>query len=797
MRKTMQNIPMKNKLRITALGLGLVLAAALVALSIYGLSLSKQIETRFAGRRWQVPSRVFSSPMLLYPGQKIDRGLFIKKLERLNYRPVSTYPAQKGEMNVSGTRLLIYLHDTQLPGNMRKGFPVYIQFTDDPPAARPAVQIDAIQRIDNGESMSTLELEPEELALLFGPDRERRRLVSIRDIPDHFIKAFLAAEDAGFYDHYGISITGIARAFYKNLLAGEVLQGGSTITQQMAKNYFLKPDRTIKRKLKEIVIALIIELKYEKNDILEIYFNEIYFGQKGSSSINGAGEAANFYFGKSVSDLTLPESAMLAGLIKGPNIYSPYKNPKAAIGRRNHILDEMARHGWVPEEDLPALKDTVLSPAGFHTYSRRAPYFIDYLQQQLSTLYTKDDLSSLGLAIHTTLDTMVQAAASEALEKGLTRLERLTAPPSEAKETAPGGSTAPNAGAAPGRRLQGAVIVMQPRTGHILAMVGGRDYSRTQFNRVTQSHRQTGSLFKPFVCLAALDRFTPASVFSNEAKTYPTAEGLWEPKNYTPVMEMQVSMRTALAKSYNRAIVDLAMQTGIDNIIKTAADLNLSARLKPYPSLALGAFEAAPIEIARAYCAFAADGMLPFPLALKNVTGSDGKVLNRRRIRINRVMSPAKAFIISSMLRSAVEEGTARSLNTMGIHFPVAAKTGTSSNYRDAWFVGYTPDIQALVWVGYDQGGSIEASGALAALPIWAELMTSIPRYASGSWFRQPPGVVKKTICTESGLLSSRFGCPDVKEEVFLEDNAPDEVCPVHGIRLFDNLLKGLKKFAD
>ena len=260
MRKTMQNIPMKNKLRITALGLGLVLAAALVALSIYGLKLSEQIETRFAGRRWQVPSRVFSSPMLLYPGQKIDRGLFIKKLERLNYRPVSTYPSQKGEMNVSGTRLLIHLHDTQFPGNMRKGFPVYIQFADDPPAARPVVQIDAIQRIDNGESMSTLELEPEELALLFGPDRERRRLVSIRDIPDHFIKAFLAAEDAGFYDHYGISITGIARAFYKNLLAGEVLQGGSTITQQMAKNYFLKPDRTIKRKLKEIVIALIIDV---------------------------------------------------------------------------------------------------------------------------------------------------------------------------------------------------------------------------------------------------------------------------------------------------------------------------------------------------------------------------------------------------------------------------------------------------------------------------------------------------------------------------------------------------------
>ncbi|MBW2220224.1 MAG: hypothetical protein JRF40_12155, partial [Deltaproteobacteria bacterium] len=313
----------------------------------------------------------------------------------------------------------------------------------------------------------------------------------------------------------------------------------------------------------------------------------------------------------------------------------------------------------------------------------------------------------------------------------------------------------------------------------------------------TQSYRQTGSLFKPFVCLSALDSFTPVSIFSNESKVYTTTDGTWEPKNYKPVMEMQVSMRTALAKSYNRAIVDLAMQTGIENIIKTADALKLSARLKPYPSLALGAFEASPIEIARAYCVFAADGILPFPLALKNVTSSNGNVLNRRQIRINRVMSPAKAFIISSMLRTAVEEGTARSLGSLGIQFPVAGKTGTSSNYRDAWFAGYTPDILALVWVGFDKGDSIHASGAIAALPVWAELLKSIPQYVSGSWFRMPPGVVKKTICTESGMLSSRFGCPDVKEEIFLEENIPDTVCPIHGIRLFDNLLNGLKKFAE
>lgn len=767
--------------RLATIGLllsAILAAAGLIALTVYGLTLSRQIDTRFAGRRWQVPSRVFSASMLLYPGQQLNRPLFMDKLKRLNYRRVSTYPTQKGDLNASPERLLIYLHNAYFTNGEREGFPVGIRFQGS--------RIEAMWRTDTNEPLSTLEIEPEELALLFGPERERRRLVSIADIPEHLIHAVLAAEDAGFFDHHGISVSGMARALYKNLVAGEVLQGGSTITQQMAKNYFLKPDRTLSRKLREIFIALIIELKYDKRDILEIYFNEIYFGQKGASSINGAGEAAHFYFGKSVAHLTLPEAAMLAGLIKGPNVYSPYVNPDVAMDRRNHILREMARHGWVAEDDLPTLTAAPLNPAGYIAQSRSAPYFIDYLQGQLADLYTKDDLAGLGLSIFTTLDTMVQAAAETALENHLSRLEQ-TMPALKPSAAEPREN----------RQLQGAVIVMQPRTGHILAMVGGRNYGQSQFNRATQSYRQTGSLFKPFVCLSALERFTPATVLSNEPRSYPTENGTWEPDNYEPVTEMHVSMRRALAKSYNRAIVDLAMQTGIPNIIQTADALGLSERLKPYPSLALGAFEAAPIQMARAYCAFAADGILPFPLSLKHVTSSTGAILNRRQIRINRVMSAAKAFIISSMLRSVVEDGTARSLAKLGIRFPLAGKTGTSSDYRDAWFVGYTPDILALVWIGFDRNESMHAPGAVAALPVWAALLKAVPQYTSGAWFRTPPGVVTKTICTASGQLSSQFSCPDVREEFFLEDNVPDTVCPIHGVRILDKLLKGLKTIAE
>jgi penicillin-binding protein 1B len=596
------------------------------------------------------------------------------------------------------------------------------------------------------------------------------------------IKAVMAIEDNRFYQHHGISFSGILRAMYTNIRYGKIKQGASTITQQLAKNYFLSSHRTISRKLKEVLIALILEVQFTKEEILEIYFNEIYLGQRGSESINGIGEASFFYFGKPTDELTLLESAVIAGMIKGPNLYSPYVNADSCLFRRNMVLRAMAKNNWLSQENLDTFLKEPIQTAGFTAHPRRAPYFMDYLYTQLKNLYSKEDLSSLGLSIYTTLDTQAQKAAESALIRGLAHLEKQN--PSLYRSH-------------PEKKLQGAVIVMQPKTGNILAMVGGRNYSISQFNRVSQAKRQSGSAFKPFVFLTALDRFTPASLLSNAPQAYSTEEGEeWIPQNFKPVSETSVSMRAALAKSHNRATVDLAMQVGLDQVVRQARALHFSTPLETYPSLALGAFEAIPLELARAYCVFAADGVQPYPLVLKNITDASGIMLNRKHMKIERLISPAKAFILSSMLRSVVVEGTGKALQRYGISFPTAGKTGTTSNFRDAWFIGYTPDILILVWVGFDNGDSIHATGAQAALPIWADVMNSIPHQLSGTWLQMPPGVVKRKICPDSGLLPRSFACPEVKEEFFLKENVPDEKCSVHKIKILDRLMKGLESFV-
>jgi penicillin-binding protein 1B len=734
-------------------------AALLVAGSmvLYCLYLSYQIDKRFSGRRWSIPSRVFSDVTLLYPGQKINLMLFYEKLHRLGYRKVFHEPHIKGEFRTLGASVELFLHDFEMPSLRREGICVKIKFVEN--------LIESIININNFKPIPILELEPEEVMLFFGHDRERRRLVSMDQVPQHVIYAVLAAEDSRFYQHRGLDPLGILRALYTNLRYVSIRQGGSTITQQLAKNYFLTPERTFFRKLKELFLSLTIEIMYEKDEILEIYLNEIYLGQKASEAINGIGEASFFYFDKPVEELSLIEGATIACLIRGPNYYSPYIDKTRCKKRRNLVLYAMKDKGWISDEELGTALLTPVTAVGYESYGKKAPYFIDYLADQLKMLYSPQDLSSLGLSIYTTLDTQVQMAAEKALQNGLLRLEKSNFTLSRPD---------------PQKKLQGAVIVMQPKTGYILAMVGGRNYNVSQFNRITQARRQPGSAFKPFVYVSGLDKFTPASILSNKAETYEIDGTIWEPKNYAPVPEERISVRSALARSINLATVDLAMRIGLDHIAATANLFGFSIPAHPYPSLSLGAYEVNPLNLARAYCAFAANGVLPFPLALKEVLDENGNVLEQRHMSIKRVISPAKAFIISSMLRSVVLEGTARSLKDMGIFIPVGGKTGTTNHFKDAWFVGYTPDILALVWVGFDDGSSIHVSGTGAALPIWAELIKALPRFVSGNWFKVPPGVVKRTICSESGQLAERDRCPHPVEEYFLTDNVPTDYCPIH-----------------
>jgi penicillin-binding protein 1B len=762
---------MLKKITIALLILVVLLGASLL---LYGWYLAAHIDQRFSARRWSVPSRVYSDTTLLFPGQRINPDLLRAKFAALGYRNVSNQPAKKGELRMAPDEVIVFLNDFKTPWKNRRGFAVRIAFSEG--------RIASMVRVADGELVPILELEPEEISLFFGAERERRQLISIRQVPEHLIHAVLAAEDSRFYQHPGIDIRGIMRALVTNLRHGTIRQGGSTLTQQLAKNYFLTPARTLRRKLKEVLISVIIEFKYEKEEILEIYLNEIYLGQKGTVAINGVGEASYFYFGKPVKELSRAEAATIAGLIKAPNHYSPYQDMARCLDRRNFVLNAMHKKGWLSAKDHQADLKVPVNTVGFTVHGKTAPYFVDYLQQQLNALYRPEDLASLGLSIYTTLDSQVQSAAEKALARGLERLERMK--PELHRDD-------------PARKIQGAVIVMQPGTGYILALVGGRNYSVSQFNRISQARRQPGSAFKPFVYLSALDTFSPSDMLSNQPRIYTVEGQTWEPQNFEPVTRYTVSLRTALTMSYNLATVDLAMQTGLDRIVDTAKKFQFSTPLKAYPALALGAFEVIPLELARSYCVFAADGVQSYPLSLKSVVDENGKILEQKHLQIERLITPQKAFMMNFMLQSVVSTGTARSLKGRGINWPVAGKTGTTNDFKDAWFVGYTPDILALVWVGFDSGESIQATGASAALPIWADLINSIPGYISEAGFKVPPGIEKRTICDVTGLLAIKGACPQPVEEYFLAEKIPTEDCGLHGKSGLKDLIRGVKKLFD
>jgi len=748
-----------------------LLGAAAVAL--YTLYAAEQVQERFAGRRWSIPSRVYSDTTLLYPGRPASVAVLENTLKNLEYRSVKHLPDAPGQYRVRGSSLEASLRELTVPGRQRPAIAVRIQIEGG--------QIEAIHDCLNEEPLAMLELEPEEVMLFFGPKREQRELIARAGMPPHLLHAVLAAEDRRFYEHAGIDPVGILRAALINLRHGSVRAGGSTITQQLAKCYFLTPERSFLRKFKELCIALSMELRYSKDEILEIYLNEIYLGQKGSVSISGIAEASKFYFGKRAEDLSVAEAATIAGLIRAPNRYSPYAHPERSRERRNDVIEAMQENGWLSAEDARAACEIPIAGGGFELRPRIGAYFMDYVAGQLHELYSADDLTALGLSIHTTLDAQVQRAAEQAIERGLKRLEARF-PQFKTDEA--------------GKKLQAAIVVMQPRTGAILAMAGGRDYNESQFNRITQARRQPGSAFKPIVYLSTLDRLTPATMLSNEPVTYNLHGTTWSPQNYDDKAPDELLLRDALALSVNRPAVAAAMQTGLQNVIECARALGITSALEPYPSMALGSFEIAPLELARAYCAFAADGLLPHPRALSLVTDEQGRILEQRHLEIRRAITPAKAFLISSLLQSVVSDGTARGLRAMGVTFPTAGKTGTTDDNRDAWYVGYTPDIVALVWVGFDDGRNVRTTGAGAALPIWAELMREIPQHISGAWLAQPPDVVRRTICRRSGLLADPGACSGTRDEYFLADNIPDRTCTLcsgAGLRnRATNLMKGL-----
>jgi penicillin-binding protein 1B len=733
----------------------------LVAAAYLYVQFSQMIVLGFEGKRWSLSSKVYAESESLYPGLPLRLDDLQVSLERLGYRPVQALSHQ-GQYRVNAPHVDIALREFRYPYRHEAARTIRVTF------GRNTVR--EIRNLRAEQPIGAVTLEPQLVSEFFTPEREKRQLVKISDMPPHLIQAVIAVEDRRFYRHRGVDWIGIMRALYRNLRAGGLTQGGSTLTQQLVKNFFLTPKRSIWRKGAEMIMALMVETRYSKAAILELYLNEIYLGQRGSISINGVGEASRLYFRKEAKELTLAEAALLAGLIRAPHVYSPYKHPERALERRNVVLSAMHEEGYVSSEQF---ERTVRIPLHVETVTlevNRAPYFMDFLREQLLQRYSIEDLTANNLTIFTSLDLRLQAAAQRALEAGLKRVDRRLAK------------------AAEGREAQGALIAIQPQSGFIRALVGGRDYATSQFNRVTQARRQVGSVFKPIVYAAALEsafeRHGPVITALTQVEDAPTTfsnDGRrWSPRNYDGRYLGWVNPRTALEQSLNVATVKFAELVGFETVARYARRMGMQGKLDALPSLALGTFEASPLEVSAVYAVLANHGLRVPSLSFKEVMTGDGRVLEKHHIEAEETLRPATAFLVTDFLQGVFERGTARSARRAGFHWKAAGKTGTTDEARDAWFAGYTPDLLVVVWVGYDDNHPLGLTGAQAALPIWTDFMKESLSGRPSQEFQPPPGVVEVTVDPASGEVA-HAGCPTRTTEMFIQGTEPRTFCSLHG----------------
>jgi penicillin-binding protein 1B len=735
------------------LALAAVASLALLALVIYSateLARFDRVEARRA-------ALVYAMPQPLAVGVNVKIVDLAGTLTRLSYTETRGEP-EPGHFRRDGAAWEIHLRGlTGLSTAQR---------------VRVDVRDDRIVRVTrDGRDIGAAALEPEILASAGDRPGEDHRPVRLRDVPFSLLQAVLAAEDHRFFDHPGVDLRGLLRAAWVNLRSGRVTQGGSTITQQLVKNRLLDPKRTFRRKIDEAWLATLIEWRYSKERILEAYLNEVYLGQRGAIAIRGVSSASRAYFHKEVHQVSVAEAALLAGMIRAPNTYSPSVNPTRARERRDLVLARMRELGRLSTADYEAARREPINVQPVVATTQTAPYFADHVRQELETRFGSGALDGRDVRVFTTLDLTLQRFAERAVERGLARLEAQRPRLRRADEP---------------ERLQAALVVLDPVTGHIQAMVGGRRYQTSQFNRVTLGHRQPGSAFKPFVYSAALAAtgagrgFTLATFLDDSPLTI-TLDGVaWSPRNYEDRYLGRVTVREALQQSLNAATVRLAQDVGLPAIIERARSLGIESRLDPVPAMALGAFEVTPLELARAYLPFFNGGQRTAPArAVRSLQYRGGGVEGDDEPQKS-VMSPAEAYLMTSLLEGVINAGTGASARALGVTGAVAGKTGTTNDARDAWFVGGTPALLAAVWVGYDGGEPHGLSGAEGALPIWAEFMRSaIDSIAARPGFSVPPGVTFVEIDLTNGKTANRF-CPRTGKEVFLTGTEP-EACREHG----------------
>jgi penicillin-binding protein 1B len=709
---------------------------------------------------WDLPSRVYSDATPIVPGLRLQRAILEPKLNHAGYHEVKKRVENPGEYRYVGDDVEVFLNNFEYPDMEFHAMPVLVE-TDDG-------TVRAVKRLTDGITLRGVRIEPELITSIYDNEMEDRMPVTLDSVPNVVKDAIIATEDRGFYKHEGISIRGIIRALWSDLRTKSLGVGGSTITQQLVKNLYLTHERTFRRKANEVLMALLLEMRYSKDQILEAYMNEIYLGQNGSVQIVGVEQASQVYFGKKVTYLTLGEAATLAGIIRSPNVLSPLKYPERAKPRRDTVLALMRDQGKISEREYQETVSTKLAVSRFPKTSRSAPFFVDLVLKQLRETYPETQLKTEGLRIFTTLDTVMQRSAENALDGGIAALNK--------KYKHIRNSQTP---------LEGVIVTIQPGTGYVKALVGGRNYSKTQFNRAIQARRQPGSLFKPFVYLSAMDpargreALTASTVLDDSPIAVQAGAAVWRPQNYDNRFHGRVTVREALAHSYNIPAVRAAIDAGVPNVIKTANNIGVESRLEPYPSISLGSFEVTPLEIAYAYSVFANLGVKAEPVSILAVVGRDGKLLETRNAKMKRVAPAAVTYVMNDVLKDVFNYGTAGRARSLGFEHAYAGKTGTTNNYRDAWVIGYSPRILSLVWIGFDDGHSVRLAGGDACVPIWTKHMNTIDGMIVDVDWKRPDDVTEREIDPQSGMLATPY-CPNTRTEVYVAGTEPESVCSIH-----------------
>lgn len=736
--------PAPSRLR-RLLGWGLKLSlVGLVVLAGFAIYLDAVVQEKFSGKRWTVPAKVYARPLELFVGQKLARDDFLKELDALGYRRQSA-GSGPGAVAVSGNDVELHTRGFQFYEGSERAQRIRVRFS--------GKHVVALSQV-NGASLAVARLEPLLIGGLYPAHNEDRILIKIDQVPPYLIETLVAVEDRDFFEHHGVSLKSIARAVWVNASAGQLRQGGSTLTQQLVKNFYLTSERTLTRKLTEAMMAVLLELHYDKREILEAYLNEVFLGQDGQRAVHGFGLAAQYFFNQPLSELSLEQVALLVGMVKGPTVYNPRRNPERALARRNLVLDLLAEQGVVTPEQAEAAKQRPLGVTATGTLANSSfPAFLDLVKRQLREDYQEADLTEEGLRIFTSFDPIIQLKAEAALADTLKRLS----------------------GRQGVESVQAAMVVSNPETGEIQAMLGSRQPRFAGFNRALDAVRPIGSLIKPAVYLAALERpsqYTLTSLLQDEPLSIRGRDGqVWQPQNYDRKAHGTIYLYQGLANSYNLSTARLGLDLGVPTVLKTVERLGVSRDWPAYPSMLLGAGGMTPMEVTGMYQTLASGGFNTPLRGIRSVLTAEGEPLKRYPFQIQQRFDPGAIYLVQNAMQRVMREGTGRSVyGQLPAALNLAGKTGTSNDSRDSWFAGFSQDLLAVVWLGRDDNGSTPLTGATGALQVWADFMRRADPISLE--MPMPDNVTLAWVDAYSGE-GSDVGCPNAVQMPYIRGSEP------------------------